>query len=392
MTEIGSKMVVGDVSRTNRLRGLVLGSGYAGQGHTLALRDAGVEILGMAGRTADVVRERAAALGIPHAFTDWRQALAEVQPDIVAVALPGGAHFEPVMAALDQGCHVYCDKPLAATVDQAHQLFRKAQEAGVKTAFAASYRYQPYALLAKSLVAQGAIGEPLEVECVSHFNLDPLIPFGWSHRLDQGGGRLNNNFTHKLAIVLNVLDGRVLKVKGETRNDMPKAPVVAGVHDFRTRRDFTPDQADDPDLIWAEADADWSYTALAQIEPSLPCSKPVSALFRHGGLHPRFDHDHIAFYGSEGAIYIKGWYAQGPLYLSSKRGGWEEIDMPDSITNSLPDIADDTQRNWTQLAREFVAHIRGQANPTYQTFKDGWIYQEIVNAIRNDQTWIHVPS
>ena len=64
------------------------------------------------------------------------------------------------------------------------RLFRKAQEAGVKTAFAASYRYQPYALLAKSLVAEGAIGEPLEVECVSHFNLDPLIPFGWSHRLD----------------------------------------------------------------------------------------------------------------------------------------------------------------------------------------------------------------
>ncbi len=378
---------------TNLLRSLVLGSGYAGQGHALALRDAGVDIVGMAGRTEHAVRERAAELSIPHAFSDWRQALAELQPDIVAVATPGGAHFEPVMAALEQGCHVFCDKPLAVTAEQARRMFLKAQEAGVRTAFAASYRYQPHALLARSLVAQGAIGEPLEVECVSHFNLDPLIPFGWSHRLDQGGGRLNNNFTHKLAIVLNVLDGRVTRVKGDTRNDMPKAPVVSGVHDFRTRRNFIPEQAADPELIWAEADAEWSYTVLAQIEPGLPCAQPVSALFRHSGLQPRFDHDYIAFYGREGAIYIKGWYAQGPLYLSSRRGEWEQIDMPAAIRDSLPDIADDTQRNWTQLAREFVADIRGQANnPTYPTFRDGWIYQEIIDAIRHDQTWIGVPN
>jgi predicted dehydrogenase len=347
----------------------------------------------MAGRTEHAVRERAAELSIPHAFSDWRQALAELQPDIVAVATPGGAHFEPVMATLEQGCHVFCDKPLAVTAEQARRMFLKAQEAGVRTAFAASYRYQPHALLARSLVAQGAIGEPLEVECVSHFNLDPLIPFGWSHRLDQGGGRLNNNFTHKLAIVLNVLDGRVTRVKGDTRNDMPKAPVVSGVHDFRTRRNFIPEQAADPELIWAEADAEWSYTVLAQIEPGLPCAQPVSALFRHSGLQPRFDHDYIAFYGREGAIYIKGWYAQGPLYLSSRRGEWEQIDMPAAIRDSLPDIADDTQRNWTQLAREFVADIRGQANnPTYPTFRDGWIYQEIIDAIRHDQTWIGVPN
>ncbi len=377
---------------TNKLRGLILGSGYAGQGHALALRDAGVDIVGMAGRTEHVVQERAADLGIPHSFTDWRQALTELQPDIVAVATPGGVHFEPVMAALEQGCHVFCDKPLAVTAEQSRRMFLKAQEAGVKTAFAASYRYQPYALLAKSLVTQGAIGEPLEVECVSHFNLDPLIPFGWSHRLDQGGGRLNNNFTHKLAIVLNVLDGRVIKVKGDTRNDMPKAPVVSGVHDFRTRRDFAPDRADDPDLIWAAVDVEWSYTVLAQIDPAIPCTQPVSALFRHGGLQPRFDHDHIAFYGREGAIYIKGWYAQGPLYLSSGRGEWEEINMPDTITGRLPDIEDDTQRNWTQLAREFVADIRGTATPAYQTFKDGWIYQEIVDAVRDNPNWADIPG
>lgn len=180
------------------LRALVHGSGFAGQGHALALRDAGVEIVGMDSRSLEVVNRVAADLNIPYAGTDWQQALTDLQPDIVAIGTPGGAHFEPIMAALAQGCHLFCDKPLAETAVSAKKLYQAAQKAGVKTAYAASYRYMPHVLHAKELVAQGAIGDPLEVECISHFNLNPLIPFGWSHRLDQGSGRLNNNFPHML--------------------------------------------------------------------------------------------------------------------------------------------------------------------------------------------------
>ncbi len=85
---------------TKFLRALVLGSGYAGQGHALALREAGVEIVGMVSRTRDVVKRVASELKIPHAGTDWEQALVDLQPDIVAIGTPGGAHYEPILAAL----------------------------------------------------------------------------------------------------------------------------------------------------------------------------------------------------------------------------------------------------------------------------------------------------
>src|SRR5690606_19625999 len=251
---------------THPLRALILGSGFAGKGHTQALRDAGVEVVGMVSRTAEVVRQVATELNIEYASTNWNDALRELQPDIVAIGTPGGAHFEPIMAALDYGCHVYCDKPLAATAAEARTLYLRAREAGVKTAYAASYRYQPHALLAKELILSGAIGEPEEVECISHYNLNPLIPFGWSHQLSQGGGRLNNNFTHKLAIVLHVLKGRVLALNGETRNDLPRAPLVSGVHDFREREDFAPGKHQLDQIEWAEGDAEWSYTVLARIQ------------------------------------------------------------------------------------------------------------------------------
>lgn len=372
---------------TEPLRALVLGSGYAGKGHTEALRSVGVKVVGMAARTPDVVKQVAAELTIPHAYTDWQQALADLQPDIVAVGTPGGAHYEPMMAALAQGCHLFCDKPLAATAEEARQIYQKVREVGVKTAYAASYRYQPCALFARDLIADGAIGEPWEVECLSHYNLNPLIPFGWSHQLELGGGRLNNNFTHKLSIVLHVLDGEIVAVNGEARNDMPVAPVVEGVHDFREREAFAPTSAD-ANTAWREANAEWSYTVLARIETKDALRQPVSALFRHGGLHPRFHEDSMAFYGSEGAIHIQGSYAQGPLYLR-RRGddAWEERAVPAAILARLPDIEDNTQRNWTQLAREFVADIRGEGDSGYQTARDGWIFQEVIEAIRSGQGW-----
>lgn len=372
---------------TKSLKALILGSGFAGQGHALALRDAGVDVVGMVSRTEAVVKEVAASLSIPYAGTDWPTAVSQLQPDIVAIGTPGGAHYEQILVALAQGCHVFCDKPLAATAVQAKRLYQEANAAGVKTAYAASYRYMPHVLHAKTLVAQGVIGDPQEVECISHFNLNPLIPFGWSHQLAQGGGRLNNNFTHKLSIVLQVLGGSVTAVSGTTRSDMTHAPVVSGVHHFRERHKFAPKSADDPSLTWAENDAEWSYTALAKIMTE-SAKQPVSVLFHHSGLHPRFQSDHITFYGSEGAIYIEGHYGHGPLWVWQRGGeGWQELALPTHIVANQPAISDDTQRNWHILAQAFVDDIQGVGRRDYQTFYDGWLYQEIIEAIRANSGW-----
>ena len=134
---------------------LVLGSGFAGQGHAEALRYAGAEIVGMVSRTESVVKKVAVSLDISYASIDWGKALEDLQPDIVAIGTPGSAHFEPIMAALDKGCHVFCDKPLSSTAEEAKTLYLKAKEAGVKTAYAASYRYMSYVTFARAYWARG---------------------------------------------------------------------------------------------------------------------------------------------------------------------------------------------------------------------------------------------
>jgi len=126
------------------------------------------------------------------------------------------------------------------------------------------------------------------------------------------------------------------------------------------------------------------------VRPPSFAKKPVSVLFKHGGLHPRFNEDYIAFYGSTGAIYIKGHYGSGPLYLYGKDKNWNEVPLPTDIAANIPDVSGDTERNWRYLIRDFVKDINGETVPPYQTFKQGAQYQQLIDIIRQNGTWVDV--
>ena len=369
------------------LKVLVHGTGFAGQGHAEAFRALGAEVLGMVGRTPHVVKDVTKKMSIPYGDTDWAKALKDCRPDIVSIGTPGGAHFSAIKDAIAHGAHVFCDKPMATTGEETRELYDLAKAKGVKTAFAASFRYMPHIIHAKRLVANGIIGEPQEVECISHFNLEKDIPFGWSHRAEDGGGRLNNNFTHKLSIVTSVIGETILAVSGDVRDDLGRAPIVSGVHNFKTRREHIPDDLNDPSLKWGESNVEWSYTVLARIKSEM-AKQPVSVLFKHGGLQPRFNEDHIVFYGSEGAIYIKGHYGSGPLYVFGKDKSWTEKDLPPDIVAHAPKVKGDTEQCWHYLIREFLKDIKGEKAQNYLTFDEGSRYQQIIDIIRKNDSWV----
>ncbi|MRI00509.1 gfo/Idh/MocA family oxidoreductase [Kriegella sp. EG-1] len=372
-----------------KLKVLISGTGFAGQGHADAFRAVGAEVVGIVGRTPNVVSEVAKKMNIPYSGTDWEQALIECKPDIVSIATPGGAHFKAITQAIEFGCHVYSDKPLTVDGESALKLYELAKNKNVKTAFASSFRYMPCVIHAKQLVATGVIGEPVEAEFISHFNLERDIPFGWSHRKEDGGGRLNNNFTHMMSIATSVLGEKILSIIGEVRDDLGKAPIVEGVHNFKTRRDHIPNDLNDPSLKWGESNVEWSYTVMAQLESEM-ATKPVSVLFKHGGLNPKFHENHIVFYGTKGAIFIEGHYGMGPLYIWDKNKTWKKLPVPQNIIDDQPKVKGDTERNWQYLAREFVKDINGEKVDYYQSFKEGSLYQQLIDLIRKNDNWTDV--
>ncbi|MGQ0633188.1 MAG: Gfo/Idh/MocA family protein [Planctomycetaceae bacterium] len=371
------------------LRAIVFGAGYAGQGHTHALRQAGVDVVGLSSRTATVGQKVATSLGLRAYSDDWRALLAATKPEIVAVATPAGTHREMICAALEAGSHVLADKPLATTAADAQAICELAQAKGAKSAYAAGYWYQPQALYARELVSSGELGRVREIEAVSHFNWPRLMPFGWPHRLESGGGRLNNVLPHLLAITQSVLQGEILACMGESRNDLHRAPIAGDVHDDRdfAKQVVTAEQA--AKLKWAAVNSDWSFTALVRVgDRAKGLDEAVSATFRHSALRLGRYSDYFALYGDKGTLHVQGAFMQGPMFIKAGGPTWEDLAIPLHILDALPDEDDHTQRNWNQLAREFVAEVRGQPHPKYLTFRDGWVYQELIDVIRSNRCWV----
>ena len=88
------------------LKAVVVGAGWAGEGHTKALQHCGVEVVAICARRQEIVGKVASNLGIAIASTDWRQTLMEVKPDIVALATPAILRTPVIELAVQLGAHL----------------------------------------------------------------------------------------------------------------------------------------------------------------------------------------------------------------------------------------------------------------------------------------------
>ena len=91
--------------------------------------------------------------------TNWRQVVEDPDVDVVDIATPNHLHMDQAMAALAEGKHVVCEKPLAGTLDDARQMLTAAQKARKQKTFVwYNYRRCPAVALAHQLVKAGKLG------------------------------------------------------------------------------------------------------------------------------------------------------------------------------------------------------------------------------------------
>ncbi len=136
----------------------VIGCGPIGRLHAQAIRASPLASL-VAVCDPDVERRAAAAERFrAAAYDSARQLLAEQQLDAVTIATPDHLHVEPALAAIAGGCHVFCEKPLAAEVHQAERLVRAAAERGVHLAVDYNRRFAFGYRTARQHLEQGSIG------------------------------------------------------------------------------------------------------------------------------------------------------------------------------------------------------------------------------------------
>ncbi|GAB2775351.1 Gfo/Idh/MocA family oxidoreductase [Rhabdobacter roseus] len=128
----------------NPVRVLVVGCGNMGASHAQAyqLLD-GFEICGIVstGKSKEVLNERLGG-GYP-LFSNYAEALAATQPDAVCISTYPDTHEAFALMALEQGCHVFIEKPLADTVEGAKRVAEAARRAGKKVVVGYILRHHP---------------------------------------------------------------------------------------------------------------------------------------------------------------------------------------------------------------------------------------------------------
>src|SRR5258705_3400266 len=123
--------------------------------HLIAMPD--VEVVAIQDSDASLVARRAAEVGSPPTFTDYRQMLAATRPDFV-VAL--GRHRQMAAIAhdlLDQGYPFLMEKPMGISAAELEPVAAKAARLGAFIAVPLAQRYGPFAARARALLAAGRL-------------------------------------------------------------------------------------------------------------------------------------------------------------------------------------------------------------------------------------------
>ena len=123
------------------IRVLIAGLGNMGLSHALAHHtNPNAKVVGLVNRSGTV--ENTDLQDYP-VFTDFHTALAEVKPDLVVVATYSDSHAEFAIAAMEAGAHVFVEKPLATTVEDARRVTAKAVELNRKLVVGYILRHHP---------------------------------------------------------------------------------------------------------------------------------------------------------------------------------------------------------------------------------------------------------
>lgn len=168
------------------MRVAVIGLGAVTQNiHLPAYRSLAGKIELVAGCDIDAETRRSAGerFGLPEVFADPQKMLEATAPDIVSVCTPPAFHIEQSLLALENGCHVFCEKPLAENLADADRLIRAAEDTGLYVVVNNQFPYMNIHRAAKAAIGTPEFGQLLFMQAWQIFHPDEATEADWRGRL-----------------------------------------------------------------------------------------------------------------------------------------------------------------------------------------------------------------
>jgi predicted dehydrogenase len=273
-----------------------------------------VELVAVADTLAERARAAAAQYGAPHHYSALERLLAEVEFDLLVNTTVIPSHFAVSLAALRAGKHVYTQKPMAATVEEASILIDEAAKRNVRLACAPEHRVRPLIGQIKRLIEQGVIGRVNFARVRSshggpekHFIAASPRDSTWFYK--PGSNPILDLGVHGLSQITSIL-GPVRQIAALSGRTLPVRYMIEGGPFSGKRIDV---EIDDNSLLLLDfGDARFAF---------LDATYCMEA-----SLAPRLE-----IYGSEGTLAVMETHGEEPPDLrlyQSKTKCWTPIEVP----------------------------------------------------------------
>jgi predicted dehydrogenase len=375
-----------------KIKVAIFGIGFMGRVHTEALRRLGnVEVIGVAGRTAEAARKFADNLGIERATGNYQDLLADTDVNAVHICAPNDLHYAMANAAMQAGKHVLCEKPLASTVAEASSMVALAKQKGLANCTLYNVRAYPQVQNMRRMCEAGELGDIYVVQ--GTYSQDWLLyDTDWNWRIEQGSSRTFADIgTHWCDLAEHVTGQRITSLCADlhTFHKTRKKPKHS-VETFAGKT-LQPNEYDEV-AIKSEDFGAMMFAMGENTKGSLTVSQ-VS-----GGRKNRL---FIEIFGSKASA---AWSGEAPEDLwIGHRNAPNEIHIKDPVlmrpeARSYTDLpgghAEGYPDTFKQIFRRFYRRVADEKAPVdYPTFEDGIRQMRVLDAVLGSsqkKAWVTV--
>ncbi|MBM3999814.1 MAG: Gfo/Idh/MocA family oxidoreductase [Planctomycetes bacterium] len=361
----------------DRIRIGIIGAGAVSDYHHVpAIRmDGRAELAAVCDADERLVAKRKADWNCPKGTTRFETLCSDPDVDAVIIATPNHTHRPIALAAIAQGKHVLCEKPLGLNAGEVRDMLGAARAAGVVHMTAFTYRFAPAMRYVRHLAHSGELGAPRHFR--SQRFLDwPETSWGWrQYRATAGAGDLFDMTIHRIDFAIDLLG--------------PLDQVCGAVKRFAPR-----DRAPDGDACPPSDVDDWS-TLIGEFRSGATGVWEGTTLAKGYGLDG-FGHEWAEINGSDqSAVYRL--HRPNEILLGRSGKDLAPVDVPSEFLKPAGSPRDPSQGKPATVFRydlvwEFVAAIV-EGRDAVPSFADGLRAQAVADAVLESyarRAWVSV--
>jgi predicted dehydrogenase len=266
--------------------------------------------------------------------------------DLIAVHSPPFLHLDHVRRAIEGGHAVLCDKPFGRNGEEAATMCALANEAGVVNLLNFELRFDPANGRLRTLLQDGAIGEPEHVQCTTYIAVSrlPLRRFGWLFDAELGGGWIGAWGSHFIDF-LRWSIGEITDASATPRTTIAERPDGEGrLHRCTAEDGFT-----------ATLESANGVTISIDSTFAAPANLPVR----------------LTMIGQDGVLELIG---------NQQINRYDASGVHDEVTLERPGDVALQMRQWAAVARDAVRS--GRAQPGTPSFADGLACARVMDLLR----------